>query len=358
MTTSKRRRRGIALLAGVVTAALALSGCAGGSSNTSDASVSEAAQASSAPASATAAFPVTIDTAYGPITVAKKPERIVALTGRHVELLDLLGETPVAFTDYGGTNDELLEAYPWMAGTLPGEADPALFTADFLPSAEAIAAVKPDLILSSIWQTDEPLYAQLSQIAPTFVGTQTDSNTTWQEDLTALAKLTGHDPAIVEQTQAEVDAKLAAAAAQVPGLKGKTFYVAALGEGGAGDQLSLYNAAAPELIAMGLTPGAGQPVNGSENTDAKSFSQENVDQLNADVLLIATEHRDPDGAIKAKLQADPRVAELPATKNGTLIYLNTPQWNAVNGGSAASTIWWVDQVVPALAASALNQNGQ
>jgi len=355
MTLPTARTRTTVLLAGVLGAALTLTlaGCAGSTSSAAGTSVSAAAESSASPTSEAATFPVTIGTAYGEITVNQKPERIVALSGRHVELLNLLDEKPIAFTDYGANNEELLTSYPWMAGTYDSEPDPTLFTADYQPSPEAIAALKPDLILTTIWQTDERLYQQLSQIAPTYVGIETESNTTWQDDLTALAALTGHDDAVVAQTQAELDAKLAAAAERLPGLKDKTFYVAGLGEG---EQLFLYYAAAPELIAMGLEPGEGQPVDGTENYEAASYSQENVDKLNADVLLVATEHRDPSGEFQAALKADPRVAELPASKNGTLIFFTGPEWNAVNGGSAVSVMWWLDRVVPVLEASGLNQS--
>lgn len=304
---------------------------------------------------ADAASPVTIDTAYGEITVDGKPERIVALSGRHLELLTLLDEEPVAFTDYGADNDQLLASYPWMEGTYQGEPDPSLFTADYQPSAEAIAAWEPDLILTTIWQTDEELYEQLSQIAPTYVGIETDTNTDWQDDLAALATLTGHDTAVVEEAEAELAAGLAAAAERLPGLQGKSFYIAALGDG---EQLWLTEYAAAPVAALGLKPGDGQPMEGEDAADAPRFSQENIDQLTADVVLIAAENRDPSGQFRAALEADPRLAALPASDNGTLIFLSPPQWNAVNGGTAASVLWWLDEIVPVLEGSALNQSGQ
>ncbi|MFC5205272.1 ABC transporter substrate-binding protein [Pseudonocardia sulfidoxydans] len=330
------RRRLTSLVAGLLGAALALTGCASGSqaSSTAESTPSAAADA-----------PVTLTTAYGDITVAKKPERIVALAGRHVELLNLLGEKPVAWADYLTTAEEVPEYYPWMKGTYTTDPDPKLFTADYLPAPEAIAALKPDLILTTIWQTDEPTYAQLSQIAPTYVGTAKGTNTSWQDDLTSLAKLTRHDTAIVAKTQSQYDETFSAAAAKLPALKGKTFFIAALGEG---DQLWLTEYAAAPLVALGLTPGPGQPTSGADAANAPKFSLENVDKLTADVVIIATEHRDPSGAFKAKLQADPRVAALPAAQNNALIYLDSTQWGAVNGGSAASEEWWLNGILPTL----------
>jgi hypothetical protein len=52
------------------------------------------------------------------------------------------------------------------------------------------------------------------------------------------------------------------------------------------------------------------------------------------------------------------VAELPSSENGTLVYLTGPQWSAVNGGTPVSVLWWLDQILPVLEDSALNQDGQ
>jgi len=199
------------------------------------------------------------------------------------------------------------------------------------------------------------MYEQLSQIAPTYVGIETDTNTAWQDDLTALAALTGNDPAVVAEQEADLEAALADSAEKVPGLQGTTFFVAALGDG---EQLWLTEYAAAPVLGLGLEPGEGQPLLGEDAADAPTFSQENIDQLTADVVFIAAENRDPSGTFRAALEADPRLADLPASKNGTLIFLDPGQWNAVNGGTAASVQWWLTQIVPLLEDSALNQTGQ
>lgn len=344
MTMPAARKRATALVAGLIGVALAVSGCG-----------SDAAESDASAAPSSASFPVTVDTAYGDVTVKAKPKRIVALGTRHVELLNVLDEKPVAFADYGLDAEQLLTSYPWMEGKYPGEPQTGLFTAEFQPSPEKIAALEPDLILTTIWQTDEELYKQLSQIAPTYVGIDMKTNTTWQDDLAALAEFTGHDSKIVDDEQSKLDAALDAAAKRLPGLQGKTFYAAALGDG---DQLWLTEYAADPILGLGLKAGEGQPVDGSQAADAPKFSQENLDRLTADVVFIAAENRDPSGKFRAALEADPRLSTLPAAKNGTLMFLEPGQWNAVNGGSAASLTWWVDDVVPALEKSALNQGGQ
>lgn len=343
MTMPSARKRITAAVAGLIGVALTVSGC--GSDAASDAGA----------APSDGAYPVTIDTAYGDVTVTSKPQRIVALGTRHIELLSVLDEKPIAYADYGLDATELVASYPWMKGQYPGDPQQSLFTAEFQPAAEEIAALKPDLILTTIWQTDQELYKQLSQIAPTYVGVDAKTNTTWQDDLTSLAELTGHDGEVVEQEQGKLDTALAAAATRLPGLQDKTFYAAALGDG---DQLWLTEYAAAPILGLGMKPGDGQPVEGAEAADAPKFSQENIDKLTADVVFIAAENRDPSGKFRAALEADPRLAALPASKNETLIFLEPGQWNAVNGGSPASLIWWLDDVTPELEKSALNRSGQ
>lgn len=336
MSTTHLRR---SALAAAVIAGLALTGCTTSSQAETDGS------------SNGGLFPVTIDTAYGEITVPEDPERILVLTTTYLELLPYLGESPIASPD----DDESIETYsPWLVGTDRGEEDPSLLDADYLISPEAVANWEPDLILTDIWNADEALYGQLSQIAPTYVGIETDTNTSWQDHLTALAALTGNDAAVTERIQADFDAALAESAGAVPGLAGASFQVAALG---GDEQLWLTEYANAPLLALGLVPGEGQPTDGEEGATAPTYSQENVDQLTADVLFVATEHRDPEGAWRTALEADPRVAALPSSANGTFVYLTGPQWSAVNGGTPLSVRWWLDEILPTLEASALNQAG-
>lgn len=342
------RSRATALLAGVVSVGLVLAGCA---SNSSDGATNGAPSDS---ASSNGAFPVTIDAAYGDVTVEKKPERIVAVGTDWIGLLDILGEKPVAVS--GEESD--LDDYPWLQGRYDGDFNADLFTADYTDSPEAIAALQPDLILTSVWSVDEQLYERLSSIAPTYVGLETTDeggDTSWQDNLTSLAALTGHDEKIVEETEAKYDAALSDAAAKLPGLQGKTFQLGVLD--GEDQQLQLTEYANEPIEALGLTPGDGQPTGGGDSigANAPKYSMENIDKFSADVVFIVThESADPENKFRTAFEADPRVPELLAAKNGTLVYLYGPQWLAVNPPTPSSVQWWLDEVVPQLEASALN----
>ncbi|MEE2059070.1 ABC transporter substrate-binding protein [Rhodococcus artemisiae] len=342
------RKRITATLAALIGATLVLAGCSNGTPS---------AEEDQGSAAVSGAFPATIDTARGEITVEEKPERIIALKPRHIELLHLLGEESFEYSAAPFEDSEsLLEFYPWLEGSFEGEPATNLITADNTPSPEAIAALDPDLILTNIWGADDQLYSQLSQIAPTYVGIDPDTQTSWQDELAALATLTGHDSASVEEIKADYASELAAAAERLPGLQGKTFQVAVL----AGDNiLQLSDYANEPLLGLGLEPGEGQPTTGVEGLTAPKFSLENVDQLTADVLFIIPEKgTTPNTEFKEALRSDPRVAELPSAQNGTLIYLTPQEWTALNGGVSTSYLWWLDNAVPQLEESALNQSSE
>lgn len=78
------------------------------------------------------------------------------------------------------------------------------------PSAEAVAAQMPDLILISATGGDSALalYDQLSTIAPTLIINYDDKS--WQSLLTQLGEITGHEKQAAERI-AQFDKQLAAA---------------------------------------------------------------------------------------------------------------------------------------------------
>jgi iron-siderophore transport system substrate-binding protein len=144
--------RGAALLA----AALAITSC--GSDSGDDGS----AAGSSAGGSSSGAFPVTVGTAFGDVTVDEEPTRVVALGWGDAETALALGVQPVGASDWLSFGGEGVG--PWAAG----EYDEAPEIIDSLePSYEAIAALRPDLILDTKSPATQDRYDELSAIAPT-----------------------------------------------------------------------------------------------------------------------------------------------------------------------------------------------
>lgn len=280
------------------------------------------------------AFPVTVVNAYGDITLGARPVRIVALSTQYADMLAAIGVEPIAYTQGAQFSGDV----PWLTGLATGPADVQLLTVDGTVSAEAIAAYEPDLILGNTWHMDEAVHAELSRVAPTYVGNIV-GNPDWIDTLTAVGELTGEREAAADAIAA-VDGLYAEARTRLPGLQGATYnYV-----GFFGTDFNFGNGS--WLEGFGLVPAENQR---NEQTGTETVSFENMDQLAADVLAVFI----PGGDF-SPIQDDLRYDDLPAARNGTAIFLDTQQALAVTAPGPHSLAWAIELVSPALEESALN----
>ena len=137
----------------------------------------------------------TIEHGMGKTCVPLKPQRVVVIGG--IDNVIALGVKPVGaitfdsgqFPKYLGDKTQGIE----KIGTYSQ------------PSLEKILLLKPDLILGSTW-SDENLYNQLSQIAPT-VFVKTDDNRRWKDWLRKEAEALGKSQeaeALIQQYEQRV----------------------------------------------------------------------------------------------------------------------------------------------------------
>ncbi len=112
-------------------------------------------------ASPAAAGPITVEGAMGTLELPQAPERVVALEWSLVENVLALGVQPAGIADVDGYNT-------WVNVPLELSADVADVGQRLEPSLESIAALEPDLILSSEGR-HEPIYDSLTDIAPTLM---------------------------------------------------------------------------------------------------------------------------------------------------------------------------------------------
>ena len=197
---------GVAVLA---VAALALTGCSPST---------EAADDSAGGGSSDSAFPVTVSTEFGDVTVDEKPVRVVALGWADAETALALGVQPVGASDWLGFGGEGVG--PWAEG-LYDEAPEIIETLE--PSYEAIAALKPDLILDTKSSGDQDRYDKLSSIATT-IGVpegKTSYLTTMDEQMNLVSSALGLKSE-GDALLAEVDATFDEAAAAHPEWDGLT----------------------------------------------------------------------------------------------------------------------------------------
>ncbi|WP_159502143.1 ABC transporter substrate-binding protein [Microbacterium sp. 18062] len=333
MRLSTARRRSTALLAGVVSVALAVTGC-----------VNNTAEPGSVPDATTndEAFPVTVATHYGEITLEEKPEKIVVFAVILADALGAMGE-PAVFGDGYQDEELVLAAYPWMDG-LYEEYDPALVGTDWVPAVEAVAAQEPDLIVG--WgggSIAEDVYDQLSQIAPVYEPIVTEDSG-WKQYIAELGLLTGKSDE-ASQVIEDVDTELTEASEQLPGLQGATFNGAYYQP--ATDDLRLPTTYS-WITSLGLTFADNQPTPGEEQV---IISMENLDEFAGDVITISALSDEEREAV----ESDPRFSELPAVENGTVIWADDPLSRAFTSSGPTGVLWGLERVLPQLEESALNQ---
>lgn len=334
MTMSTRTRRATALLAGVLSAALLLTACGTGN-DPGDVDT---------PAASSEGFPVTVDAAYGEITIPKKPERIVVVSGAYVGMLDVLDEEPVAYyLSFVSSAEEIPTVQPWLSDIDGAGLDTSLVTAEYKVNAEAVAAYEPDLILGDFWQIDEQMYERLSQIAPTYAGVEKEAimAQTWEDVMASVGSMTGKSTE-ASQAIAGLDAAYESARTQLAGLQGKTYGGGAL----LGGEFVNTNTRDPFFEELGLVH--------SENAP-ETVSWENLDQFTADVLFFAFLDGPDD---QEKLESDPRFLDLPASKNGTVFITDMPTRAAGVDINTLSEAWKLNSAVQLLKDTALNTAAQ
>ncbi len=319
---------------GILVAALVVGAC-GNASDTTDAPT-----ATDTPEST---FPVTMDTAYGEITLTEKPERIVALTHNFVDILVSLDVQPVVIAGGGPFDAQTFaDTYPWLDGLYTGEIDAGLVSAEYAAQSEAIAVWEPDLILGDPWMINEELYKQLSQIAPTYAGLSSSEATLREDHITTLGALVGKTQE-AEQVLADIDSRYAAARDRLPGLQGATYNSVHAEESG------FRFVEVTEFSRLGMVLADSQTMVEHE-VDSNGFtSLENLEQIDGEVLAVGMWSFP--GA-QQMLEADPRFAELPASVNSAVVYFDSDRTSARMG--LIGDAWALEGIVKELEASTLN----
>jgi iron complex transport system substrate-binding protein len=306
-----------------------VAGCGGGS----------ATAPSPQPSDAAAAFPVTVVTKFGDVTVDAPPARVVAMGWGDAETALALGVQPVGaadWLDFGGEGTG-----PWAAGryTAPPE-----IIGTLEPSYEQVAALRPDLILDTKSSGDEQRYELLSRIAPTIALPPGADNykTTLTDQVTMVAAALGV-PERGRELITEVDARFVAAAAAHPEFAGRTVTVAARSGSGWGAY-----AASTERVEfmtrLGFVPNP-QIASLPEVRFSHPVSEERLSVLDADLLVVFPIQR-----TAAEVNATPLFAAIPAVQAGRAIVFDDPDvQKAYSTNSVLSIHFALDAVVPLVA---------
>ena len=334
------------LLAVLVPFAILAAACGSDSDDSTDSAVvtdapdDSAAADDSSTESPAAAFPVTVETIFGDVTIEEEPVRVVALGWADAETALSLGVEPVGATDwiaFGGDGTG-----PWAP---PYTTSPEILPTT--PNYEAIAALEPDLILNTRADGDEEVHALLSEIAPVVAIPAGDPawGTPWDHQVEIVAAALGKSAegeALIES----VNTAFADAAASNPEFDGKSVSVAAFFSGQWGayvskdlrvqfmEQLGFVNSEAIEALDTG--------------SFYVELSPEQLDLLDADLTVAFPFAMDD----VATIEADQLFNAVPSVAAGNAVVLDDPDLTAAfSDGSASALLFAIERAVPLFAAA-------
>lgn len=343
MRTHSRRFRGLALIAGLATTGLLLTGCSTGTDTDSN--------ADSGAAASDGAFPVTIESALGDAVIPAAPERIVTIGWASADTAIALGTTPVGVeaATWGGDADL---QFPWVADAVEAAGDelPEVFTVYPEIDIEAILALEPDLVLAPQSGITAEDFATLSEIAPTVAYPGDPWATAWDDQITIIGKALGKSTEATALIDG-IDTQLSDAAAANPEFADLSYayvYAAVPGE------LAFYVAgdARVDIISgLGLTLDetvASTPI--TEGTFTSVVGLEQADLLdNVDVLFTWFN----DEANQAEIEAQPLFGQIPAVERGSYLPIVDNQLAMASGLVTPLTVpWALDKYVPMIKAAA------
>ncbi|MEV6060240.1 ABC transporter substrate-binding protein [Nocardia asteroides] len=320
MSLRRLRARGFGragtVAAGALLALTALVGCG-----------TDAPQTGAANTGADAAgFPRTLDTVMGQVTIPRAPQRVVVLDTAELDSTTLLGVTPVGavvpHTKTAGGFPEYLKA---------GLGDVTDVGPLLEPNLERIAALKPDLILSSKIR-HEKVYDKLSGIAPT-VFTETTGGP-WKANLAVHAKALGLDQRAADAL-GRYEARAHALGELIKAKSNGTAPTASVIRFLAGPTRLYQNQSFSGVVLADV--GLNRPAN-QITTDPKKImvevSPEQIDSADADMIFVATID-DPGKTPKNAVTSSPVWRDLAAVKSNRVYEVPDETWMSGIGVQAA-----------------------
>jgi iron complex transport system substrate-binding protein len=335
-----RIRAPLSVLATVPLAVAALAGCGSSAADEPD----EAANGGES----SAAFPVSVEHAFGETTIEEEPERIVVLGWGAQDTVYALGLEPVGMPSYpyGGGDDGVL---PWNDEHYDPEVTTLLDTADG-PPLEAIAALAPDVILAPYEGFDESVYDGLTGIAPTLAYPDEPWTTPWREQTRMIGEALGRSEE-AEQLITEADDRVAAIAAEHPEFEGLTFAYTSMGA----EALYLYLPTDPRVqlvedLGLTVAPAVEELGADSESTFYAQLALETAPDIVSDVLVGFA-----DGLSAEEVAALPIYGQVPAIQNDAAVLIDDQSFGAaVSSVSVLSLPYALDQLVDQLSVAAEN----
>ncbi|MFF4318239.1 ABC transporter substrate-binding protein [Streptomyces sp. NPDC001568] len=348
MHSNNTRLRALSALVATAACVGLLAGCGEGSAEDEG----KPAAAGSADAGAKAFAPVSLKNAWGNTEVKKKPVKVATVSDGDTAIALALGLVPVITPDV--EDGSQVAEYKQAAITKLGAAKLKTYDDTDGTAYEAIAAEAPDIILGmNTWEMDKD-YAKLSPIAPvvTFTDKAQADTLTWQERLKTAAKALGLEDKANEVIAAN-DRTTNDAAAAHPEFKGKTYTYTVVHP----EQISFMSYAAQD-------PGVFERLGFTKTDKAKNYgpdkngvSLENLDQLDADVLLVTYPFGDRGVISPKELEGNKLFQSLNSVKNKhfAVVPSDNTLASAIAYPDPLSAPWVTQQLTPLLAKAVAGQ---
>lgn len=288
------------------------------------------------------AFPVTIETKYGEVTLEEEPERVVSVGFTEQDALLALGVVPVGIRDWYGEQPNAV--WPWATDEL-GDATPTVLSATEI-NYEAIAELDPDVIIGVSSGMTQEEYDTLSGIAPTIAqsGDVVDYGMPWRDAFRMVAAAVGR-PAAAEDIIADIEGRYAAAREAHPEFDGASAAVAFYFDDQPGAYASV-DGRSQVLTELGFAiPDEFDELAGEQFF--ASFSLEQLELLDTDVLIWLAS----DGAALQETENIPGRTSLDAHTEGREVFTDVELTGAFSFNSPLSLPFVIDQLVPMLAAA-------
>lgn len=262
-----------------------------------------------------------IEHVMGTAEIEGTPERVVVLYNGMVDITLELGVKPI-----GAVQSWIGDPwYDYLEGKMDGVEN---LGEEGQPNLEAIAALKPDLIIGSKLR-DEAIYNQLSQIAPTVF---TDSVFDWKENMALAAK------ALNKETNAkEFFEKWDKKVAELQEALGDKLQSEVSIVRFDPDHARIYYTgyAGTILEEVGLQRPENQRV---DDWGVKLTSEESIPEMNGDIIFDITIDWQGDGAVyatKEKWTKNPLWKNLDGVKNNQYYEVDPVVWNMAGGATTA-----------------------
>jgi iron complex transport system substrate-binding protein len=260
----------------------------------------------------------------GETTVPASPKRIVVLTNEGTEAVLALGIKPVGAVKSWNGN-------PWYEHIKKDMEGVQVVGDESQPNLEAIAALKPDLILGNKMR-QEKVYTQLSAIAPT-VFTETLRGE-WKNNFTVYAdalnksaegqKVIGDFNKRIADFKQQAGDKLSTKVSIVRFMPGKTRIY--------------YSQTFSGIILKEL--GFARPQSQTKDAFADDVTKERIPEMDGDILFYFTWETGNGEASKAEQEwiTDPLWKNLSVVKNNKAYKVNDDIWNTAGGVLAANLL--------------------